>query len=350
MPSVIPRTAALLASVALAGCASLPPGRGYSEAAALVESRIGTEVAWPWPSAAAAGSTALIPDQPIGVDQAIRLTLERNPRVREVYARLGVGRAELEEARRIANPTFGYTELDAQGAAGSQITRTVSLSLADLLLLSARKRFAEGELERLQSRAAADLVDLVAEVEVAWYDNVSAGQVAAMRDIVAKAAEHSAELAQRFFDAGNIDRLQLERELAAAAQARIDAVRAAADVLHTRSALAALLGLPLGAPWRTVEQLPAPPPVASDADAMVKLALDQRLDLAAAQREVVLLEDALGVTRRWRWLGSVEVGYERETEIDDIVLRGPSLSVELPIFNQGQGAIARARAELDAAR
>lgn len=350
MSSVIRIGAVVIGLLAVLGCTSLPSDRGYRQTGELVESRLGTQVVWPWTSAAAAGSTALIPDQPISVDQAVRLALERNPRVREVYARLGVGRAELEEARRIANPTFAYTELDAQRATGSQITRVLSLSLTDILLLSARRRFAEGELERLQSSAAADLVDFVAEVEVAWYDNVSAGQVAAMREIVAKAAEQSAELAQRFFDAGNIHRLQLERELAAAAQARIDAVRAAADVLRTRSALATLLGLPLGAPWRTVEQLPAPPLVASDADSMVKLALDQRLDLVAARREVVLLEDALGVTRRWRWLGSVEVGYERETEIDDIVLRGPSLSVELPIFNQGQGAIARARAELDAAR
>jgi len=56
------------------------------------------------------------------------------------------------------------------------------------------------------------------------------------------------------------------------------------------------------------------------------------------------------VTRRWRWLGEVEVGYEQEREGEDGVSQGPTLSLELPIFNQGQGAAAKAQAELIQAR
>ena len=332
----------------LTGCASLPRERGYAETAALVDARTGRAANLPQ-EAVEPVTRAPVPREPLDIEQAVRLAFERNPRVREAYARLGVGRADLEEARRIANPTFGYAYLDARGD-GSQITRSVSVGLADLLLLPARKRFAEGELERLQASVAADLVDLAAQVEAAWYENVSARQVATMRDVVARAAEHSAELAQRFFRAGNIDRLQLERELAAAAQARIDAVRAQADALRARGTLAGLLSLPLTSPWRTTERLAEPPAVSTDADAIVRQALDQRLDLAAARQEVALLEDALGITRRWRWLGAIDVGYERESEIDGTVLRGPSLSLQLPIFNQSQGAVARARADLDAAR
>jgi cobalt-zinc-cadmium efflux system outer membrane protein len=65
---------------------------------------------------------------------------------------------------------------------------------------------------------------------------------------------------------------------------------------------------------------------------------------------VALREDALGVTRRWRWFGTVEVGYEREREFDGGISRGPSVSLGLPLFNQGQGALERAQAELLQAR
>jgi len=343
---------ALVAAIALAGCVSLPRERGYAQTGDLIKARLDMAPTWS-PDTANAGAPAAVPDiptAPLSVDQSIQLAFVYNPRIREEYARLGLGRAEVEDARRVANPRFGYAKLNPSHGGGTQITRSVSLSVTDLLLLPARKRFAEGELDRLQKAVAAELLNLATAVEVAWFASVSANQVAAMRDVVAKAAEHSAELAQRFFDAGNINRLQLEQELAAAALARIAAVRATADALRARSELASLIGLPSEATWTTVAQLPAPSASGFTADQLVPLALEQRLDLAATQREVALREDALGVTRRWRWLGAIEVGYERESEVDGGVMRGPSLSLELPIFNQGQGAVTRAQAALIDAR
>lgn len=336
------------AAIALVGCSSLPRERGYAQTSQLIEARRG--VAPSWSPDTAASIFPDVPTKPLSAEQAVRLAFLYNPRIREEYARLGLGRAELDEARRIANPSFGYARFDPRSGNGSQITRSVSLTFTDLLLLPARKRFAVAELDRLQKTVAAQLLDLAAEVETAWVESVSADQVAAMRDVVARATEASADLAQRFFDAGNINRLQLEQELAAATQARIAAVRAGADGRRARSTLAGLIGLPAEGTWTTLDQLPAPPDNDFSADALLPLALEQRLDLAAVLQEVALREDALGVSRRWRWLGAVEVGYERESELDGNVLRGPSLSLELPIFNQGQGAIARAQAELTDAR
>ncbi len=339
-------SAALLpAAIALAGCSTLPRERGYRETGELVQARIGVQPQWP-----ADDSVAPPPSEPITVERAVALAFVHNPRIREQYARLGLGRAELDEARRIANPGLGYSRLEPRHGSGTQITRSISWSFADLLLLSSRKRFAAAELERLQNSVAAQLLELATETEAAWYEAAGAQQVQAMRDVVAQAAERSAELAQRFFDAGNIDRLQLEQELAAASQARIAAVRAQAEALRARGELAALLGLQSGADWSIAAQLSAPPEAAYSADDLVELALDQRLDLAAARQEVAQREDALGVTRRWRWLGSVEIGYERESETDGEVLRGPSLNFELPIFDQGQAAVAKADAQLLQAR
>jgi cobalt-zinc-cadmium efflux system outer membrane protein len=339
--------AAAVAFLALAGCAGLPRERGYSQTQALIEAR--RDMAPPG-SLADFDSKPPLPTAPLDANEAVRLAFFYNPRIREEYARIGLGRAELEDARRIANPSFGYVRLSPHDGHGNQTTRSVSVGLTDLLLLPARKRFAQGELERLQQSVAASLLELATEVEAGWYAAVSAEQVAQMRDVVAQAAEASAELAQRFFDAGNITRLQLEQELASASQARIEAVRARAEALRSRSEVAGLIGLSSTDAWTLQAQLPAPPETALSTDVLVPLALENRLDLAAARRAVALREDTLGVSRRWRWLGSVEVGYERESEIDGEVLRGPSLSLELPIFNQGQGAVARAQAELMQAR
>jgi hypothetical protein len=83
-----------------------------------------------------------------------------------------------------------------------------------------------------------------------------------------------------------------------------------------------------------------------EADVLVALVLDSNLELLAARRQAEVLADALGITRGLRWLGGSEIGYERETEADGTRLRGPSLSLELPLFNQGQARLARAEAHL----
>jgi cobalt-zinc-cadmium efflux system outer membrane protein len=342
-----PASALAWAFAALSGCANLPAEQGYREASELVETRLGTAPRW---SEQERPPVPEIPATPVSSAAAIQLAFANNPRVRSEFARLGLGRAELEEARRVSNPTFGYTRLRPESGSGALITQSLSIGLSDLLLLASRKRFAAGELVRLQQEVAAALIELAVETEVAWFEAASARQIAAMRDLVATSAEASAELAQRFLDAGNISRLQLEQELAAAAQARIAAVRARAQARRARADLAGLIGLPVEGAWSLRERLPAPPVNSAAPDDLVSTALAQRLDLAAARQEVALRETTLGVARRWRWLGSTEVGFEREREVDGTVLRGPTLSFELPIFNQGQAAIARGRAELDGAR
>ena len=182
------------------------------------------------------------------------------------------------------------------------------------------------------------------------YAHVAALQVAAMRDAVAEAAKNEAALARRFHEAGNMSRLQSDLEQAASERAVIDALRARSEASDSKASLASLLGLEAQGVWRTVDRLPAPPDASLSRDDVVKLALSGRLDLAAAREEVAMLEDALHVTSRWRMLGSVDAGYKKERESDGSQLRGPTLDLELPLFNQWQGAVARAEARLLNAR
>jgi len=96
--------------------------------------------------------------------------------------------------------------------------------------------------------------------------------------------------------------------------------------------------------------MPAPPDLPIGREELLRLAQAERLDLAALRAEVAMLEDAAQVARRWRLLGSTDVGFERERETDGTKLRGLTLELELPLFNQGQGAVERAEARLADAR
>ena len=285
---------------------------------------------------------------PLTASNAIQVAFLRNPQVLEAYARLGLSQADVVAASRVANPVLSGSFIT--GAGERQVIGGIGQSLTDLLLLSARKRLATGEYERAQQLIAASLFNLVRDTEAAWYRYVSAEQVSAMREAVANSAGVAATLAERFFEAGNVSELELTLTRAGGAQARLAALRAGADARAAKYELQQRMGLSGNPEWRAVSELPAPVAVTEAADPLAALARDRRADLVAARQEIALLDDALRVVKRWRWLGTFEVGVERERGTDARVLTGPTLALALPIFNQGQAGIARAEAQLEQGR
>lgn len=337
--------------LALAGCSTLGDDGPVRQAAARVAEHTGVAPQWETdPAGAGVSEQGLAGGAEVDLATAVRTAFARNPRIREARAQLERARADEDAAGRLANPSLGYARLDSANGPGEQVTRSVSLGISDLLLLPARKRFAAGERVRVQGAITHDLLMLRRDVERAWYASAAAGQVAGMRALVARSAEQSAALAERFHAAGNISRLQLAQERAAAAGARNDADRAVIDALHARAELAAAMGVPAEGDWRVAPRLPAPPDTDYDAQALLPRALAQRPDILAAEQSVMLQADALELARAWRWIGGVDVGYEHEREAGGGSLRGPTLTFALPLFDQGQPAIARADAALLSAR
>lgn len=346
----LPLAAAL---VLLAGCASVSRREGADQVEQLLQQRLPTAFHWQHDVQGKAGIDARVAEllaQPLTPVRAFQLAQLRNPQIAARYAELGIAQAEVVEASRIANPTFSASSLKDAGP--SKISTSLSAPLGELLLLPSRKRFAAGEYERAQLSIAASLLDLSAAAAADWYRAAAADQVAQLRDTVATAAAASAELAQRFHSAGNISALELKLEQAAASQARIAAAGARAEAARMRLALNLRMGLSgtQAAQWQFELPLELPPAQDESSAELQTLAHQRRLDLAAARRQTELLADALMLARRWRLLGSVEVGVEREKESDGSRLHGPTLSLALPLFNQGQAAIARAEAQLERSR
>jgi len=340
---------AVAVSAALGGCASLAPRPGDQDINALLAERKGPTVSW-----SATGQPAVERQtisqwlaSPMTADSAVRVAMLRSPKLQLEYARLGLARADVLEAVQLANPRLSLSREYLSPGAGYNRLSGISLPLVDLLVLPARTRLARAEFERAKLEIAGAVLAVAADVESAWFGHVGAQQVADMRSAVAEGAAASAELAQRFFAAGNISELQLKQEQAATSEARIAAARARAEALRARMALNTLIGLSGDeAAWKTSDRLPMPVAQEDDPAVLAQLARTSNLELLAARGQADILADALGITRRLRWLGSTEIGYERETDADGSRLHGPSLSLELPIFNQGQARLARSQALL----
>jgi len=343
------RSFVALAVIAVAGCATVPSDRGQSDVRQQV-----TDRGVLWSDAAGDERSALVGEllsKPLTSDAAVRVAFINNPRIQTEYARLGLSGADVIQAGRLDNPTLSAAgQTSSRSSDASRYDFGLTQNFAQLLLLNGRTRFSKGEFERAKLDSTQRLLDLAARVQSAYYDAVGATLIAQMRTTIATAATASAELAARFKTAGNINALALAIEQTAASEARLEQERSAADATGAAIVLNELMGLDGDAHWDAVRALPMPVAVEDPLDALQQLAIEERADLDSDRRAVVLLEDALGLTRSYRYIGDVEVGAQYERDTDRNRLIGPSLSLQLPIFNQGQAAVLRAESLLDAAR
>lgn len=339
-----PRWLTCAATCLLAACSTLPKERGRDQLDALLDGRVPPVSA---PSAPAGHELQQRSQQPLTPDAAVALAWQESPRVRMVLAELGLAGADLFESGRLRNPT-----LSASRMGGSDGKTSVGLEalIGDLIALPTRHVIGRHRWQAAVANAAQALIDEAAATRTDWYRYVAAAQVAELREAVAEAAALSAELAERFHAAGNISALQLAREQAAASLARTEAARARSERFGARMALAERLGLAgRSNAWRTPQRLPLPPATDPAVDIVLDRAKAQRPDLQAAHALLAANESGAALARRFAWLGDVELGYEREREAGERQ-SGPSLSLQLPLFQQGQAQRARANALRDLAR
>jgi cobalt-zinc-cadmium efflux system outer membrane protein len=154
-------------------------------------------------------------------------------------------------------------------------------------------------------------------------------------------------MAARLHEAGNLGALELANEQGQFEQTRIALADSETRLLAAREKLTRLMGLwGKHTSWKIPAQLPEVPQQEHGLEHLETFAVANRLDMAASRKEVQALSQALGVTIDWRYFGSVDVGLSTERDTDGQWVTGPSLDLELPIFNQGQADIARLQSEL----
>ena len=334
----------IIALLLLGGCAGLPAGNGRGEVDQLLIDR-GRSM-----DEATTDLLASLVAAPLTPDSATRIALINNPALQSTYASLGFGAADVYAAGRIRNPVLGTSILNpSRSDERDQLTFGLVTSFTDLITLPARTRLAEGAFAALQQSVGAEVLRVAAQTEKAYYDYVGAQQVAALRAQIAKAGALSAQLAARYHEAGNLTPRELALERAAASQTQLAALEAQSAAYAARTALAQMLGLSVAGTWTVPAQLPLPVAQEDELETLLALATGTRLDLASAKAQAGVRAEQLGVVGWTRWLGELDIGFEKERESGGGSLTGPSLAWEIPLFNQHEDALVRADTELQMA-
>jgi cobalt-zinc-cadmium efflux system outer membrane protein len=355
-PSVtMTRAFAVIFSVALPSCASMQKERGHDDVSKIVRGRSGYSTGWergtPEDRQIAERVATLLAGG-LTRERAVSIALINSPRLQQTYDSLDVSQADLVQAGLLSNPTIGGSVgFRMNGPGRSEFEVSVVQSFLDLFMLPLRKRVAEQQFVAATLRVAHEALETASEVSKAFAEvQADAENVQLMRSIT-DAAQAAADLAQRLFDAGNVTERTQASQRAVYEQAELDLARDEMTLLEHREQLNRMLGLwGPRTEWSLAQRLPVLPDQDPIPAHLERIAMKQRLDIGAAKRELVLMDTALSLARSSRYTGVVDVGAHVHQDPDGAVLLGPTLSLELPIFDQRQGMIGRLEAERRRAR
>lgn len=371
----------------IVGCGTVKPEGDYARASGMIHSRTGSKTVYdPANEAAANEKVNELLEEGLTAEKAVSVALFNNREFQGLFLEIGVSRAELVQSGLLTNPTLVFSARFPEGGGRSNLTFGLTQDLVELWQLPLRKRIAAGQLEQTVMNVVRSAIDLTAEVKGAYYKLLV---VREQEKVVAEnlaLLNHSAQLAENRFNAGESTILDLNLVRSSVLQETINLESARREAKVCAATFEHLLGLGLeAAEIKLVDALPSAAERIGDDETLVEQALKTRLDVRSASEEIDTAAKEILRQKRGA-LPGISVGLEaertdaraprtlkprayefdfsnpsqaiqdytlqkitahRERELEksqtiDLLL-GPSIDLTLPVWDQNRAQIAKAR-------
>lgn len=344
-----------LVTIAVA-CATTAPSHAGRPASAenvqrSVSERFGKRVEWRKDAAADAEIAqtvqALLRGK-VTAERSVQIALLNNRELQATFEDIGIANADLTEAGLLKNPVFEMSaRFPDRPPSATNLEFGVVQDFLDLLMIPLRKKVAAAELARAELKVGDAVLKLAGEVKTAFYTLQGKQMLSSRLGALGSTYGAALELTQRQHEAGNISDLELVNQQSTYSQAKLDAAQLAGEMRSDREKLNRLMGVwGVQTEWSISDELPGLAGRDFPTSRLESLAIAQRLDLAASKAEVGAVVQSLGLTKTYRYVGAIQFGVDTEKSPDRQRVSGPTLQLELPIFNQGKGRIARLEAQL----
>jgi cobalt-zinc-cadmium efflux system outer membrane protein len=290
-------------------------------------------------------------------NEAVAIALWNNAQFQADLTALGFARADLIKAGMLANPVFSLLF-----PVGPKLLET-SLDIPIDILWQRPHRIAAAKVDAqsLSENLIEHGLGLIRDVQTTYIDLWLAQEQVRLAEEDAQLRVKMAKLAKGRLKAGDISELEASAVYIDSLQATDVTRRFSKEAIILKQRLTALLGLiadntkfdiiPLD-----IDIIPAFAAASLSAqkrgsdmsvDELLKIALAARPDLRAAELKIEAAGKRLGweKSKVYNLIAIIDAKDEGE----DFLTTGPGLSTEVPIFNQNNGEIARAKAELEQA-
>jgi cobalt-zinc-cadmium efflux system outer membrane protein len=335
----------VLSALAQSGCVS--KDAGYRDVQRLVATRAGHDVHWERLAGRSESekTTRALLAKPLTADSAAQLALLNNPTLQAAFEELGVARANLVTALAVPNPTAEAGLRFGPGRDEPAVELSVTQSISQLFLLPVRNAAGHAELDAAKLSVGIAALDLALQTRAAFYKYQANQQILELRRTVLRAARASFDAAQRLREAGNVTALDLANEQALYEEARLNTARVETEIVESRQRLSALMGVWGSAVrWETRGRLVAPAAPEPSLARVEQQAVARSIDLELAKRRFSAETRRINAARTAGFLPDLRAGVAAEREDEEWEV-GPVVELELPLFYQGQGAVARSEAE-----
>lgn len=340
----------LAAVVLLGGCASLSPDGGFGRVQDAAKAGLDKDVKWAQTASDRDEIRARIQPllaRPLSVDDAVQIALLNNPGLQATYGELRIADANLVQAGRLRNPGFSFQRLEKDGTDGEivDIERKFLFDILGLLTMPTRTQIETRRFEQTQLRVTSEVMRVAADTRRAYFSAVAAEQGVRYMEDVKDVADAGAELAKRMAAVGNWSKLDQSRQQVFYAETAAQLARTKQAAVAERERLTRLMGLSGDdIRFQLPDRLPELPKTARDQPNVEAEAIDKRLDIQAARKEVDGLAKSLGLTRATRFVNVLEASYLRNSSTGEPRQTGYEVELSIPIFDSGDAKVARAEA------
>ncbi len=324
----------------------------------------------------------------ISADEAAQISLLNNPSLHAAFLDVGMARADAVQAGLFSNPFVGVSARFPDGGGLANIEASIAQNIAELWQIPIRKRAAERSLDATILDLARTAAEIAADAKAAYYTAVGTDERFRIAQENFDIAKNLLELALARQEAGAANELDVNLSRGIALDSKIEVERARLAGADARRELATILGFTSdGDALVLADPLPTESPETPNPESLVLLAKVWRLDIQTAQQAVAAAQALLEYEYQRVWpvieLGlalersertsqggrdiaadtarasiangsltapEIQPRSERRSEKGQDVIFGPSLGVELPIFDQNQAQIAKAQYALQQAR
>ena len=339
----------LLLLFGLGGCASVNLTAGFPEVSATVEERSAKKIVWnrgtDLDKAAAEQVRSLLQGK-LTADDAVQIAMLNNAICRPpTPSWVWPGRPG--QGGLFKNPILDAAVFFPLTGARPDFQLSVVFGFLDAFYVPLRKRVAATQFEEARLKVTGAVLDFAAQVRTAFHVHQANEQLLELRQTIVQALAASLEVSRRLHEAGNISDLDLARDRAQTEATKVALRSAEVASRQSREQLNSLMGAwGEETRWQIDGRMPDIPAERLQGNGLERVALDRSIGLSHARQRIIAAGQQLGLEQATALLPDLELGPGAEREGDEAWKLGPVLSVPIPLFDQGQGRIGRAVAEL----
>lgn len=286
----------------------------------------------------------------LSADTAVQIALLSNRDLQAAYNDLGISEAAYVQASLPKNPGISLMRFGGTGVANFEV-RLIA-NLLDLITLPARTKIAAERYQQAKHTAVQATLSLAADVRRAFVRAVAAERQVRFLDQARQTADAAARLVAKLGEAGQGDQLDQAELAAFYAELSVRVGQARLIVRREREALTRLMGLWGGDTGFTLpDDLPPLPAQAEAMDAVEVEAINRRVDLLIARRDIAALAQALKLTEATRYVSMLQLAGLFNSESANMLTNtntainrgGVALDFDIPIFDTGEAKLRSAR-------